>query len=483
MKILSLIILFTWIIVLNTFAAENWEFRKIYETPPLTKRPFFLMTATDLDGNGSVEIVVSDFGKYGNKLGQWGGQLSADPTRNLIILEWDKSKLKEKWRKQWDLSKSQEGIERLKYFMGFKASQLVAWKIGKKTIVETIPNYLSIEWSSGQYSLKEQFGPFNEKPLIGSMALPWLSPSCYKSFPNLPSWPRECLVGIRDYLGNGNVKYVTLFENKNPVSGDIDKVIRIRSSDSSFKVESELPLQSRDGYYYRPLPIDIMNSFRAPIIIFTSYTLTGDKPQIQYLLEYKKVNNSYFLQQIHEKLFIGFISKDLQDNYLETYDLPEVYLGQTQVKNKAELWGYRRQDLGGPNSDVINFNLILRKILIKADLDQIEKDDIEFDHHERYLGVGYFSISDIDKDGLDEILFVEQTGVKEFSGHESVHYSNVKDYIHVLKWTGNKYESMWISPPYENRGVKFLVADVERNGRNQLVVMVPSGRIQVWEMK
>ena len=109
------------------------------------------------------------------------------------------------------------------------------------------------------------------------------------------------------------------------------------------------------------------------------------------------------------------------------------------------------------------------------------KEDIDFQPHKNFLGVGFFIVQDIDGDGLDEIILVEETGKKEFVGHESVAYSDIKDYIRILKWNGKEYQTMWISPPYTKRGTKFFVEDIKNTGKKQLVVLTPYGKVQIWE--
>ena len=90
-------------------------------------------------------------------------------------------------------------------------------------------------------------------------------------------------------------------------------------------------------------------------------------------------------------------------------------------------------------------------------------------------------MQDIDGDGLDEIILVEETAGKLTSGEDSIHYDDIKDYIHILKWDGIKYRTMWVSPPYTKRGSKFLAEDIKNTGKKQLVVLTPYGTIQIWE--
>jgi hypothetical protein len=160
-------------------------------------------------------LIVTDFGRFGDHIDEWK-QWRESPAHyyNLLVLEWDKDKLKIKWSKKWDMSKTHSDMEAHRYFLAFEARQMVAWEIGDQTTVETIPPYLGLKWVKGKYVLHEQQGPFNSGPLVGSWIFPWLTPSCYESFPNVMTWPRECLVGIRDFSGKGDPKVVSMLVEK-----------------------------------------------------------------------------------------------------------------------------------------------------------------------------------------------------------------------------------------------------------------------------
>ncbi|HLG29194.1 MAG TPA: hypothetical protein VI387_03195, partial [Candidatus Brocadiales bacterium] len=90
-------------------------------------------------------------------------------------------------------------------------------------------------------------------------------------------------------------------------------------------------------------------------------------------------------------------------------------------------------------------------------------------------------VRDIDDDGIDEVILLEETGIKELIGQESTRYLDIKDYIHILKWNGKEYKTMWVSPPYTKRGTKFLIEDVKNTGKKQLIVFTSHGTIQIWE--
>lgn len=160
---------------------------------------------------------------------------------------------------------------------------------------------------------------------------------------------------------------------------------------------------------------------------------------------------------------------------IKAYNLPYIYLRVTQTKGIEEYWGFPYVK-GSYKIDIP----VLGKDALRSDLTGFDYQDVDFEHHEPYLGVSYFDAKDIDGDGIDEVILVERTGKREF-GEESVSYSNVKEYVHILKWNGQAYQTMWVSPPYTKIGTKFLVDDIKNTGKQQLVVLTPNGTIQIWE--
>lgn len=82
---------------------------------------------------------------------------------------------------------------------------------------------------------------------------------------------------------------------------------------------------------------------------------------------------------------------------------------------------------------------------------------------------------------MDELIILEEAGKVENVSEDYAEYTDVKDYIRVLKWDGKKYQTVWVSPPYTKRGTKFLVEDIKGMGKKQLVVMTGQGTIQIWE--
>ena len=473
-RLLFLVLFFISLSFQTCFAEDSWEFKLIHETLQLINSPFFLMTAADLNKNGTKELIVTDFGRFGDHIEEWK-QWKQDSTDNynLFILEWEKGSLKTKWSKRWDMTKIPGGIERHKYFLAFEANQMVSWEIGDKVVVETIPPYLGLEWAKDKYILREQQGPFNTGQLVGSWIFPWLSASCYQSFPNKTTWPRECLVGIRDFSKDGNPKIVTILEEETIRKNQYKQTLRVRKFEPGFPVEWEKESPKRFGWWTPgwEVYVDRLNHSANQLLLFEFWrpeAAEAISPRSWHL--FKPVENdgqSYQLKPVQAK---GQME-------LYHYDLPDVYLRKTQKKNIEEYWGYRFAK--APDKGNI---LLLRKVVLKSDLSGFIKEDINFDHHKSFLGVGYFDLRDIDGDGLDELILIEETGKREF-GFETIFYSDTKDYIRILKWDGKQYKTMWVSPPYTKRGTKFLIEDIKNTGKKQLVVMTSNGTIQIWERK
>ncbi len=448
-----------------SWAESAWLFKQAYESKQILDSPFLLFTSANLNANGNKDLIVTDFGQYGNHIEEWKQWAKNYDLYTLKILEWEENELRTKFQKQWDTSKAHSSLDADRIFKAYKAHQMIAWKLGGKVIVETIPPYIGIEWQNGKYKLREQQGSAQKEPLEGSWIFPWISQSCYANFPNKTTWPRECLVGIRDFSGKGEPKLVTIMEDKIK-DRQYKQTLRIRNFSAGYPIEWEKASPKRFnwwGEWPTIVPIDRLNMTDSSPLLMTVFQESS-----WYLFEQDKQINGYRVRdsQIHDPM------------WLENYDLPDIYLRKTKNKDIEEYWGYRRIDL--TKNHTINFMLLLRKIVLKSDLSGFEKEDIDFLHHDNFLGVGFFDLQDIDGDGLDEIILVEETGKVTF-GEEIANYSDIKDYIHILKWDGTKYQTMWVSPPYSKRGTKFLVEDIKNTGKKQLVVLSPYGTIQIWE--
>jgi hypothetical protein len=480
LKTFYFVLLVNILLLWPSFTEGAWQFKLTHETSKLIDTRFYLMATADLNRNNVKELIVTDFGRFGDHMGEWGEN---GKYYNMIVLEWEGKELKLKWKKQWDMSIPKTRDERDKYFMAYQARQMVAWTVGGRTTVETIPPYLGLEWVDGKYIIHEQYGSSQESK-VGSWTLPWLSPFCYyghfawsKMIP-----PRECLVGIRDFSGKGKPKIVTVLEEEIQqekkketfLKKKYKQTLRVRKFEPGFPIEWEMVSPKRFAWwtYGWRVFVDRLNQNANQLLLFEFWrpeAVEAISPRSWHLFDIEEQGHGYRLRQIE--------ANGAMDIY--PWDLPDAYLRTTQKKNLWEYWGYHRVDI--PHPERYNFMLLLEKVKLKPDLTGFESEVVDFQHHEQFLGVGYFALKDLDDDGLDEIILIEETGKKELIGQESVEYSDVKDYIRILKWDGKKYQTMWVSPPYTKRGTKFLVEDIKNTGKKQLVVMTPYGAIQIWE--
>ena len=476
-----------WLIFIACLSAspsisqEPRKFTRTYESKAFTEGAFFLFKAVDVNHNGVKELIVTNFGRFGDHQGigiEKKKQLKRDSTYvpSIFVAEWDKNELQIKFSKQWNTS-TLTAAESQKYFLAFEAKQIVSWQIGDRVSVETVPPYLGLEWTKGKYVLREQQGPFNSGPLVGSWVFPWLSPSCNQSFPNKETWPRECIIGIRDLSKTGVPRIVTIYEEKIIGNKKHKQLLRVRRYEPGFPVEWE-KLMDSSMYYFGSSSVDRFNRSAKGMLLLHALIFSPEgESSSRFLFERDQNRQGYLLKPIKGEFAIGDIAYDLPYTYLNVYDLPDVYIRKTQNPEVEEIWGYRF----GQGTDKGKI-LLLRKVTLKPDLSGYISEDINFQHHESFIGVGFFDVQDLDGDGLDELILVEQTGKRKYS-EENIFLSGIQDYIHILKWDGSKYQTMWVSPPFTKRGTKFLVEDIKNVGKKQLVVLSPYGTIQIWEMR
>ncbi len=440
-------------------AQQTWSFQKTYESKTLLNSPFFLFTTADINRNGKDELIVTDFGLAGNHGDEWKQWKKGINHYNLMILEWENNELKSKFQKSWDTSKAKTSEESDKIFIGFMANQLVSWKIGDRVVAETIPAIIGVEWTDGKYMLLEQNFATNKALRVGSWVFSWLSASCYVGLVK-ETYPQECLVGIRDFSGKGEPKIVTILE-KEIGFNQYKQMLRVRKFGNGFPIEwsKETPRN-----FSRNDPIDSFYQKSNRLL------LSVLRPAAKwYFFEATEKANDYRIREIKADAPMGIVE----------YDMRDVYLRSTQKRDVEEYWGYHQIALNDP--DVVGNIFVPRRVTLNTDFSDFIREDINFSHHDHFLGVGYFIVEDIDGDGLDEIILVEETAGKLTFGEETVYYGDIKDYIHVLKWDGSTYRDMWVSPPYTKRGTKLLVDDIKNAGKKQLVVLTPYGTVQIWE--
>lgn len=440
-------------------AASPWELKLLHETPKLTNRPFYLNTGSDLNKNGKKEIIAADFGNFGHHMNEASRQKDSEERwkgyHYLYVLEWSKDKLKVRFKKPWHYD-----LGAKKPFLAAGATNLVSWEIGDRVVVEAIPSYFSIEWLDGGYVLREQKKTIVDTPTIGSWVFPWMDPACHYGFTRSPKDYIECMVAIRDFRGDGNPKIITVIRTNNSM-----KSLRVRSYEPGFPLEWEKQIPryflGRSAYQAK---LDMNSSLNLLLRDLRSRNL--------FLFSASKKDKEYSLRLINMK----------DEFRLQYYDLPDIYIGRTRDKDLQEYWGYMEKEI--QHHDLGGLIFLLQKVVTNAGFSKIDREDVPFEAHENSFGLGYFIVKDIDSDGLDEVILLEETaGKHELGSHNEALFSDIKDYIHILKWDGKQYKTMWVSPPYTKRGTKFLVEDIKGNGKKQLVVLSSHGTIQVWERK
>lgn len=453
-------------------AGQPWTLTRTWESQALTDSAFYLMAAADVNRNGTKELIAADLGRPidlregFNEI--WDEKSHLKTSYHLFVLEWDGSQMHVRWRKDWDLAKLRSREERDSYFTGHEAHQLAVWRVGDDVIVETVPANLSLAREGQQYVLREQ--PGSEPPIV-SWAFPWLSPGCYQG--SSYRWKglsqRECLLGIRDFSKAGLPKVVTVYEECiegcSNDGADFEQRLRVRKLAPGFPIEWEMisPIRLR---WWIPSTVDHLNGRASGGVLIPEH-----QTWVLNVIERSPDGKGYRLRPTSMK-------KGANDD--TPTDIRGGQAGWTRSRGTEEYWGYTY--VRGKSSDGGSVR-ILRRVTAKPDMTGFLKQDINFPVPEHFVGIGQFALRDVDGDGLDEVVWVEHTATKREFVEEQVYFEGVKDYVRILKWNGKTYQTMWVSPPYSEPGVRFLVDDVKKSGKNQLVVLTGHGTIQIWEKK
>lgn len=438
--------------------SAQMEFKMLWESSQLSKVPIEIITAVDLNGDGTKEVLFNDFSYFSAIQREAIGYSPFDLQYHFWIWEWSVKEMKQKWKREFPPTIKHEDKH---YFLINRVRWLNIWEIGGHKIVEAIPPYFQIQWVNGVYQWREQYGG-NQDPttVVGSWVFPFQSSHCYADFVfQKTSYPYECVVGIRRFEPSRELKIVTIIYNA-PIKehGKLSKQLRVRKFVKGFPIEWE---GSPDGIFITAL--DPFNERVSIGLQSIGYRIFNFRP--------KPDGKGYELKPL--KLDRKFWTND--DEYWDTIFTENAKAGMTQKKGLWEYWGYRRvvaKDGG--------WQTHLRRVYLNKDQTELLIDDIFFPTHDKYLGIGSFTVADLDNDGIDEVIFIEETG-KRTVYHEDIEYTDTADYVRVLKWDGKAYRSVWVSPALKKRGSKVLVDDVMGNGKKQIVIGTGHGTIQIWE--
>jgi hypothetical protein len=440
---------------------KQMKFSLVSESPKLTDIPIELFVASDLNGNNIPEIIMANFGPNTNLQNRLLGEEAMPSEFILMIWEWDKKAMKMKWNRKWPVPSMKEF--RSEDFIGFRESykyyqminmtlMLNTWKIGGHEVIESRPPHFNIQWGNGSYQWKEQLASKSGKNLIGSWIFPFESPLCHSglSFVKPAFIPHECILSVWNFGDKIGLRIITQFVESN---GSKPARLRVRKISKDFPIEWETTIEEPIRY------ADVFDQF--------NNQMHGD-------LLIRTYPSRWILLVPHKNGYS--IEKVTGDSDVFKFE-PQIIGGRTIQKNILEYWGFRRvgTNEGRPVREfqVISINLGEKHVI---------KKDIYFPVLKKFIGVGSFALGDLDGDGLDEVVFVEQTGDRIIH-EEEIEYKNVADYIRVIKWDGKGYQPVWTSPPLKDRGSKILVEGVMGNGKNQIVVGTGQGTLQIWEQK
>jgi hypothetical protein len=289
-------------------------------------------------------------------------------------------------------------------------------------------------------------------------------------------FPRECFIAIRDFGGNDRPVIITLYQegrtgdSKKFDPGEVTRQsLRVRQYKPGFPIEWETVVDPEGKEWWGAGPLTKYNE-KATEDFLIGHSIKR-KPDI-LLLGPDPNGKGYRLEPFPGKY----------PSFSERSFFSEPIVGRTQKKEQEEYWGYYRKK--DPQQEFSQW--VLRRIYFNADKTDMAIEDILFSKpHPKLIGAGYFALGDLDGDGLDEVVVVEETGIRKRYHPESERliYSDIADYIHVLKWDGKAYQSIWVSPPFKDRGSKVLIDDVLGNGKKQIVVGTGHGTLQVWDIK
>lgn len=419
----------------------------VWESRSIGNAPIHLMKAADLNGNGIKELVVTNFSN------SMEGQRKYSDNFQIAVYEWTGKKYEEKWRLE---------IPEAKYMSVVGGVTLLAsWRVGKQDVIQGVPPYIGLQWAEGKYQWHEQSRFQDNNEIVGSWAMPWISPSCWGSFTVkrdyvTRDYPRECFMALRHFEGQDNPVIISFLEKTQGICQ-----IRVRRYDEDYLVIWESDF--KPGIPFQTM-IDFDERARGSLL------LSWNKDR--FVLRPNQ-NGGYKLEPTSGEIFAGFFREG------NTYQR-DLILGHSKSPNVEEYWGEFSDDNIKPESE-----FVIRRAFIIGDI--LNWEDLKFNTHKKFHRTGTFALGDLDSDGLDEIALIEYTGNWErpCESCDYINRSNVADYLNIVKWGTDGYKRIWSSKPYED-GVapsSLLIDKLARSSKKQLIVGTDHGTVQIWEYK
>lgn len=99
----------------------------------------------------------------------------------------------------------------------------------------------------------------------------------------------------------------------------------------------------------------------------------------------------------------------------------------------------------------------------------------------KFTAYNKVDLADIDGDGIDEIIVTEGSG-KFVPTEEEPRIEDYKERILMLKWTGQKYETIFATQKF-NGNIQTLIDDVTGDGRKDIIVGNAKGEILIFGEK
>lgn len=424
MKIKRLMLILLVFVLAGAFfriaVAQELVFKEIWKSPPLTEGGIEKLVTADINGNKTKEIIVADFGfEY----------LPKNPI--VVVIEYNGKTFEAKWQKKWhDIFDERNQFNTLQRMVDPKV-----WTIFQKTVLEIHPPFFMLEWVDGKYVFHEQYQEgFSETNLKS-----WVW-----------NWPeKDHAIAQADLNGDGKDEIITFERFK---ANFPEGIMRVRRMEPGFPViwKTEIKEFFYPAVFIGQFSPSGRNELYAPPMLLSF--IKDD----QYKIDWIPLRSSPKIEGLYSSL-----------DYSSA--------GSTSIKNKTELW-VTSASYGGKKP-------LVRFTPNQAGSEFVGK-QIPFKSHNNFLGIARLALGDLDNDGLDEVVFSEGTGrlgPEDPEGGRDI--LDLKEYLHVLKWDGKKYNTVWISKPFlGNVSIsQILVDDVTGDGIPEIVVATGKGTLHIFQ--